>query len=114
MAEHTPGPWLLEDGTKHRLSYGGTPQEDDWKFGYRIAAKDNCHLAQVGAIDARYKHQAAANARLIAAAPELLKFAERWLEVLTGPFCADESTLEPWCVEFAKEARAAIAKAQGE
>ena len=66
--QHTPGPWQLQD---QRLEWHG--KSSDWHYGLRIAAQDNCHLAQVGHMDASYKDQAESNARLMAAAPELLQ-----------------------------------------
>lgn len=74
---HTPGPWRVDDQTK---GWNGEP--GDWRWGWRVAAFDNCHLAQVGSVDPRYKDQAGANARLIAKSPELLEACKRTREAI--------------------------------
>lgn len=84
--KHTPGPWRISghsEDSPEKLSV-----EDG--YGYFIAEVD-FGLAQK------------ANARLIAAAPELLEFAEEWL-CMQG---SDENYMTA-------KARAAIAKAKGE
>lgn len=84
--KHTKGPWKVDDQTK---DWQG--KDSDWRNGFRISAADNCHLAQVGFLDARYKHQAEANARLIAAAPNLLDACKHALEcVLTGELASQD------------------------
>lgn len=66
MSEHTPGPWtvqLLEE--KH----GGY---ENWKT-FCIRANNNCHLASVGHIDRFHANKTEANARLMAAAPNMFQ-----------------------------------------
>lgn len=59
MSKHTPGPWATRDGTD-------------------IVGFDNCKLAST-AWSAHPERENEANARLIAAAPELLDAAKSWL-----------------------------------
>lgn len=95
-AQHTPGPWTV---TRTREISAPTPQDSPvilptiticevWSGGAGIEGAD-------------------ANARLIAAAPDLLAFAKSLID-------AWESDGMPPPYEIAKAARAAIAKATGE
>lgn len=90
--EHTPGPWFInresEDVIEGKLSIESVNAET--QPSYFIAQVDECKSQE-------------ANARLIAAAPELLEFAEEWL-CMQG---SDENYMTA-------KARAAIAKATGE
>lgn len=88
---HTPGPWLVRNDEICFIS-----KEDDQSFGMA------CPIAQF------FGERAEANARLIAAAPELLA-ALTELEFMFAPFASD-STL----ANGIHKARAAIAKATGE
>jgi len=88
MGTHTPGPWELgEDG----VWLGSVYSED----GLRIALV----YGEWDIDEPRPREEGEANARLIAAAPELLKALELLLHDRT-----------PWTVTCAKEA---IAKATG-
>jgi hypothetical protein len=91
MSKHSPTPWtvvpLLSGSENHR--------------GYRIASGNDWYLADVRPGD-EDGLRGAANARLIAAAPELLQFAKNVRDSLaTG-------------APLHTEALAAIAKATGE
>ncbi len=95
MNEHTPGPWRLENN----IAYG-------WKTNpYSITVrKRGVHSVAVANIPAKQtitREEALANARLIAAAPDLL-------EALEAVICGVPDT---W--EAVKNARQAIAKATG-
>lgn len=91
--QHTPGPWDVEPkGSRHFV---------DGADGLTVAYLDRAGVRERAEIEA--------NARLIAAAPELLNLltaADR-LEVLTG------ENLAVYARTFAALARAAIAKATG-
>ncbi|KKK88412.1 hypothetical protein LCGC14_2743400, partial [marine sediment metagenome] len=65
--KHTPGPWRAED-------HG---EVQDYR-GRMVTIRDrrNIHVATVDGLDASVRGQELANARLIAAAPELLKVLE--------------------------------------
>lgn len=82
-AKHTPGPWISR-------------QPEKWCGRYRVETPAGIEIAAVP--------QDEANARLIAAAPELLDA----LEAIIGH---DAHLLNPYRVEAA---RIAIAKARGE
>lgn len=99
--KYTPGPWIEDDElgwvipTDTRTQYGGAIAH---------AYGDN-------------EEQQAANARLIAAAPELLEALEDLDRILDGPL-ADSITgdvmAEAGAYTALTNARAAIAKAKGE
>lgn len=64
MSKHTPGPWLLEDRTVYALNSDSSPVNRFWSQVER------------GWADQRERtsfEEAEANARLIAAAPDLLE-----------------------------------------
>ena len=82
----TPGPWMLSGRTVYALN--------DQGFNRFSALVQDVHTSAV---------ELDANARLIAAAPELLEFVEGWL--------ATQGSDENYMTE---KARAAIAKATGE
>ena len=92
MSGHTKGPWKLDGGKQEWFSV----RADHYGVvcnipGYGIGARE-------------------ANARLIAAAPELLEALEECKEVMADPFAYGET-----CISDAiAKARAAIAKAKGE
>ena len=92
MSAHTPGPWTVEsDGST--VSMGG-----------------QCVI--VGpAPDGAPREQERANARLIAAAPDLLRACRKALRDLK-PFFEDDEP-HPTFVELEKTLYAAIAKAEG-
>jgi hypothetical protein len=101
-AGHTPGPWLHD-------------AQDDWRdicqttgIGRHVIA---CVTPSVGGVGEETDR---ANARLIAAAPELLDalsdLATAMEAVLAKP---GDETRRPHAAHYAKLARAAIAKATG-
>ncbi len=71
MSRHTPGPWKI-----HRRS----PREEKWTVGTVIRGDRNRLIAQVGVIRPEVAEEAAANARLIATAPELYFLLERLID----------------------------------
>ncbi len=98
MRKHTPGPWFVnghENYTKYveaRIG-GGLLQE----------------VAACGPTE--QQEQQEANARLMAAAPELLEALQGMIEVYGGQYnddCLSKSSTE---LELIQQARAAIAKA---
>ena len=97
MGGHTPGPWSIDDAGAWINIYGS--ESDDANIVAKIEITD-------GSTDYLHDQETArANARLIAAAPELLEA----LEALLGN-CLDSEGL---AAAHAK-ARAALAKAGGE
>ena len=86
MTTHTPGPWHVESGDEVRAA-------DGWEVAYIYGAS-------------RQRVDWEANARLIAAAPELLEA----LEAIT----ANASWADWRDLDQILNARAAIAKAKGE
>jgi hypothetical protein len=72
MSEHTPGPWFLIN----ECCVGG-PIEPGWEAA-------GCGIAHCG-MRARTQEEAAANARLIAAAPEMFEALTKLLHYFGGP-----------------------------
>lgn len=100
MSKHTPGPWAMPDSGQGRISKVGA--NGGWDG--LIATADCGDYA-------RSREEGLANARLIAAAPNLLealKTARSMLAICAGPIPSnDERDAIAW-------ADAAIAKATGE
>ena len=88
MSKHTPGPWAI---------YVNAPSD----IVIRKMSKDGYELCAIARVSSGY-----ANARLIAAAPELLEALER--------IAASDPTHTHFATLAISEARAAIAKATGE
>lgn len=99
-AQHTPGPWhvvtCVEDDPTTR--YIDDAPGEDGERGYYLAEVEHYDLQELEA-----------NARLIAAAPELLEALERIVSI-NGSTKGAQSLVD----EFKHIARAAIAKAKGE
>jgi hypothetical protein len=93
-AKHTPGPWVA-DGSRVRIA---TPTKCGYREGLRI---DTCYIEDAWENDP----EAEANARLIAAAPDMLTALEAVVKAYDGP-CVTRSEMDM--------VRAAIAKALGE
>lgn len=106
---HTPGPWsydrmYIPPSQKDRRSgfvVNGPLPEDALEFPVRI-----CDLRAPRGMDGFA--EGAANARLIAAAPELLELCRRTLQLLSDPTTDDFDELA-----FATDLEAVIAKATG-
>lgn len=98
MTKHTPGPWYADPGkrvTGFAVTHDGEPNP------LAIALRKPANSYSKGISDIK----AMANARLIAAAPDLLEA----LESFPGFLCGTESG-DAWIEQM----RAAIAKARGE
>ena len=84
-ATHTPGPWHYSEVIQGRDQYYRQIRAD-----FKIAEVHACHSGVAGTKEGRAEDEA--NARLIAAAPELLaqcKFLERML-VTTGHYSSNK------------------------
>jgi hypothetical protein len=93
---HTPGPWSIQQIHDAKNGYA------DWQT-FAIRGPENVCLAMVGEVDHYKSERIPHNARLIAAAPELLEALE---EMLNAGVNDDPNMYD--------RARAAIAKARGE
>lgn len=95
--KHTQWPWKIQS----------LPHEREFRKGENYAIRDSrgCALAQVGHIDAIHDgDETKANARLIAAAPELL-YALKWaLENLGDDLDPDFQTAKTHCEMIVKKA----------
>ena len=96
MTAHTPGPWRIIDGT----------------FVYKLdeSEQNRFHLQVAAGFAGRNRtstEEIFANARLIAAAPDLLAALEIVVSDWTAQFERNGHLAPTWC----KQARAAIAKA---
>ena len=114
MSKHTPGPWFVQDGylTIYNLSEG--------------TVGTTCAIAKV-LREQPGDDQAEANARLIAAAPELLEACEAAIrydaviqtcandpERMSSACTAEGDDLDGLYNDWIRKARAAIRKATGE
>lgn len=97
MSKHTPGPWLTTESTEHWGRVNVTVQA--------AFTANEIATAWQGTTDVNR-----ANARLIAAAPDLLEA----LELMLDRFRDTEGSHGQWEEEATENARAAIAKARGE
>lgn len=98
MAEHTPGPWGCRDTSYHAHDYRLTKPNGE---PLPVNAPYNDHSEQ------------RANARLIAAAPDLLEALEYLLEQTIVQDEQYDCIITEGEAEAAAMARAAIAKARG-
>jgi len=100
MSEHTPGPWRVEPGRETRV-------------GADIVIVSRNGLVAIACTIHEGAVNAEANARLIAAAPEMLAALEAAEALLNEhEHCLREDCTNPGCVVY-RQARAAIAKARG-
>lgn len=119
ITKYTPGPWRIIDGYNIYTELGG--QSGD---GTQADSRDGWHIASIGDTPTFVgsdevvlgRELKRSNARLIAAAPDLLEALEGMIEVF-GVY--DQHLYrEPFSrsveVELCNQARAAIAKARGE
>lgn len=104
MSKHTPGPWLHSGETGDgKIQFVESDQEkDNW----------NCLRAEIESDDCNYE-MAVANARLIAAAPELLAACKAWDEGFVEGEQFTPEQFRVWVNERRRMAREAIAKAEG-
>ena len=102
--KHTQGKWEIQLLETDKSGYKG------WNT-YCIRASNNCHLATVGDVDRFHANDTEANARLIAAAPDLLKTAKTLLIMLDNRHTKDDDECPMYneVIEFAEQA---IAQAQ--
>ncbi len=99
-AAHTPGPWIADLGEAYRVR----AQQDGGQVAIMMSLK-----GQHGLAGRRSGDEVAANARLIAAAPDLLEA----LIAITNQLERIGDTREHKDGAFIRDARAAIAKATG-
>jgi hypothetical protein len=100
-AQHTPGPWEIND---NGLIYGQCREGDDEAPCVADVIKDR-ELAAFGIMSP----EETANARLIAAAPELLFALEALIEYAQDTMPQElDGSLDVWT-----QAQAAVAKARG-
>jgi hypothetical protein len=104
-SQHTPGPWTLQHLEDN---HGGYP---DWSI-FCIRSPKNNLLAEVGLVDRFESERIPANARLIAAAPELLEALQRLVNQIRDTCAKRKFSDGPLAIEF-DAARAAIARTEG-
>ena len=111
MSKHTPGPWLREDRTIYTLMHHGWRKGvEQLKNRFTVTVQKDFECSQ---------EEIEANARLIAAAPELLKALkaiEARITYYAGLAEGDAPNIEQWAYTDQSgdlaSARAAIAKAE--
>ena len=101
MSKHTPGPWKFE------ILWAGFSaiRGRDGQLIFGVAAGDNS--------ERRPKLEIEANARLIAAAPDLLEALRQMLAAFQCDMDSYADDPDAWQHEVWEAARAAIAKAKG-
>ena len=101
--KHTPGPWVRESGILVLSAFEKTPNGSK---RLTVCRTDNPHMGE---------QEQGANARLIAAAPELLRVAEKideeWHLAHDALKAKDHNKLFIYLCSWQDTARAAIAKA---
>ena len=99
--KHTPGPWRAIQKSMEEFDIVGPEHKN----------RDDCqYIAEVFGIWAdAFTSQGSANARLIAAAPDLLAACEAIRDTCPGTWQLPENWVEAW-----KSMLAAIARAKGE
>lgn len=96
MIKHTPGPWHYGDEHVNRR-----------EFNCFSIGNGACSVAQVAVYPAISRDEAKANARLIAAAPDLLEACQTMLRLAEGLDLGESNSDE------VEQLRDAITKAQG-
>ena len=98
--KHTPGPWRIsgESATTVQADYRAINSEGGVLIARALGYPNSGYFPS--------DDEATANARLIAAAPELLESLERCFNIMNNG--------GTWSIEDQAAARAAIAKAKGE
>ena len=113
--KHTPGPWHIGREQDHSA--------DRWKHNTewsKIRGTDNGLIAKIESIHPKGKRQSkdfdveAANARLIAAAPELLTACEYALEVIRENIETNSGVISEQISDCCDTLETAIQKAKGE
>jgi len=104
MSEATPGPWAIQELADNWHGYDG------WKT-FCVRSPRNVHLATVGDVDRFHQDDHEANARLIAAAPDLL-FVARLVAEGYNDWPESHGSLPS--DDTIRLLRAAIAKAEGQ
>lgn len=110
MSKHTKGPWhvvLSDNATPHIMHENGHDFTD-------ISEISSCVCVMPAEIT--YSYNSLANARLIAAAPELLEALEGFVDFPADTFDGDHDQAFTMTVRLndMRKARAVIAKAKGE
>lgn len=96
---HSPRPWTVQKLPAH-------PNYPNW-VPYCVRSQQNVHLATVGHVDRHDEEKQEANARLMAAAPDLLAACKHFVAILDG-----YPQAEIWD-EAIKEAKHAIDLTEG-
>lgn len=103
-AKHTPGPWHVgfRSGANGNMvmAYTGKDQHEDLSICNMYGLPINCHVDEM---TSERHAEGLANARLIAAAPELLEIIEECVNGTHGD-----------CTDWTRRARILIARAKGE
>lgn len=103
MSKHTPGPWFVEDNDRAISSNAATD--------IALVNMANIRYGWDGPDFLTASHRAA-NARLIAAAPELLYALQEFVRTMESLPESDETNLRVW--DMYRMAQAAIKKAGGD
>lgn len=109
----TPGPWRVEQGTL--LVWGACDPDDSSSYGMGYPVCVGCQPAAWAKNDKPMPEEQAANARLIAAAPEMAELFEQWIEPYRGLSNGELSVIFGDKVRHTiTETRALLARIKGE
>ena len=107
MSKHTPGPWFV-------VNVGDDDEPMYSVKAARIAGKEPRHEVALCATGDSPQEMETANARLIAAAPEMLEVLKAWVALADEAVQTyGEDMVHPKEREVIRSARAVIAKAGG-
>ena len=109
-SKHTPGPWFTK---RAQLPVDG---EYDWCVGAHINGKPHVIIEAFGRVSEDDRPNAEANARLIAAAPEMFEALEQSMQAWVNAIELDllPSQHIKTAEMLIERARAALSKARGE
>jgi hypothetical protein len=88
MNEHTPGPWRLQDNTEHWKT-------NPWSITVRKPGVNSCTIANLPTRATMGHIEQAANARLIAASPEMFDLLMRFVDWYSNRDASDYHRVMP-------------------
>ena len=106
--KHTKGKWIIHGLQKGKNGYR------DWNTYCVRSGKTNVHIATIGDVDRYYEKQNRANARLIAAAPDLLEACKGLTKAINKEIDGNPDFVDSPVYAWLEDAHEAISKAKGE
>lgn len=110
---HTPAPWRVADSWETWPQHRNRKTRDILVLAEDVSEPSICYVANVAPEDADIQERELANARLIAAAPELLAALRNLLTFLKDDNPGGFMGGDGYMTGLAEKAESAIAKAEG-